>query len=589
MTEIKENIKTPKLLGKVISFKLPLYIFNAFVWIVIHTFPLVPGLIIREFFNMLSGSSSLNIGIWGFVALMVSTTAASIGFIYTGARLDILFRYYSSALVRKNLLEIILKRPGAKSLSCSVGQAVNSFRDDGEMVEDSADWTLDVIGNFVFAIASIIVLVKINAKITLFVFAPLALIVGITRLWVNKIEEYRRASREATGKVTGAMGEIFASAQAIKVSGEEKNVLAYIKELNNKRQQLTIKDSMLFQMLNSTYMSAVDFGTGLILLFAASLMKEGSFTVGDFSLFVYYLSFIADFIAFLGIFLAYVHQTGIAFERIKKLLQGESLEEVVKHNPIQLKGEIPIKKAKDKPDEELNEIKVKKLTYQYPDSNNGISDISFSIKRNSFTVVTGRIGSGKTTLIKTILGLIPMDSGEIDWNSKRVENPGEFFIPPYSAYTPQVPNLISDSVKNNMLLGIEEGRVDVGDAIYSAVLDRDIDGFDDELNTQIGPKGVKLSGGQIQRVAAARMFARNAELYVFDDISSALDVETEKKLWERLFDREKSTCIAVSNRRGALRQADNIIVLKNGKLEAQGDLDSLLENCEEMRKIWGEK
>ena len=102
----------------------------------------------------------------------------------------------------------------------------------------------------------------------------------------------------------------------------------------------------------------------------------------------------------------------------------------------------------------------------------------------------------------------------------------------------------------------------------------------------IGPRGVKLSGGQVLRTAAARMFVRNPELLVIDDLSSALDVETEQKLWERLAPRHESTCLVVSHRRTAFRRAVHIIVLKNGRIEAEGILDDLLNLCKEMQHIW---
>jgi ATP-binding cassette subfamily B protein len=145
-------------------------------------------------------------------------------------------------------------------------------------------------------------------------------------------------------------------------------------------------------------------------------------------------------------------------------------------------------------------------------------------------------------------------------------------------------------VQDNILLGLPQGEFDIHAAIRTAILDKDVLDMETGIETLVGPRGIRLSGGQLQRTAAARMFVRKAELLVFDDLSSALDVKTEQQLWNEVFSNRGEniapTCLVVSHRRTVLHRADNIIVLKDGRISDQGKIEALLSRSQEMQHLY---
>ncbi len=536
-------------------------------FVVFFTMPAAIGWALGRAFDALS--SGVTGAVYRWAAVIVVLEAVRMVSIHWGAITWTRAWVHMQTILRANMLaaQVASGGPEAGQPVGSAGAAVTHFRDDSEDVANFVDGLIDVSGGLAFTFVAAFVLGSTDLLAALVLVVPLVAVGVATKLLDSRIKEYRAADREATAAVSGLVGDVMAAATTVKVNRADESMLARLRELVDHRRTTAVRDRVLEESVQAFSRGAADVGLGLVLLVGAGALASGRFDVGDLALFAAYLGWLSFLPRMVGRVLARRKQAGVAFERMTMLVGQQDVRNTVLPRSLP----IEIGQRRDRPDERrpdrvpLERLDVVDLTARFP-SGAGIAGVTLSIRRGEFVIVTGQVGAGKSTLLRAILGLAWQAdvTGAVRWNGRPIDDRAAFFVPPNASFLPQVPQLVSDSIAENIAFG-EVGDAQLAAALRLAVLDDDVTALPAHTDTLIGPRGLRLSGGQRQRLAGARAVVHDPELVVLDDLSSALDVETEVRLWENLAE-AGMTVLAVSHRAVAFDRADHVLRLERGRL-----------------------
>ena len=231
-------------------------------------------------------------------------------------------------------------------------------------------------------------------------------------------------------------------------------------------------------------------------------------------------------------------------------------------------------------------IEFKDFNFGYEEGNNVLENINFTINKGETIGVVGKTGSGKTTFIKQLLRLYPVNENTLLLDGKGIERYYDYSVRAKIGYAPQEYQLFSKSIKENVLFYRYEQEDRLVEVLEQADIKKDISRFKDGIDTLVGENGLSLSGGQKQRLGIARALLSNPEILILDDSLSAVDSNTEKTIIENIKkNREGKTNIIVAHRISAVRHADKIVVLDNGKILNSGTHEELLECCDWYKQL----
>jgi ATP-binding cassette subfamily B protein len=552
------------------------YLTTWFGWVAFFSVPLVTGLLVKVILDRVADGGTS--GVWALLAAVVGIEAVRWTWL-----VGIAVQWHGcwvgwQTVPRVNMLRSLVEDPGpaAGRLPGAPGEAVSRFRDDVEDVAMVLDVWLDLSGALVSSLVALVVLVSIDPSAAVAIAVPVVLAMAGTSWLGPRLRVWRREGREATARVTGFIGDTFGAVLAVQSGGAEHAVRRRFAQLNTQRARVGRRDQVGSEVVRSLGYGTGEVAAGVALVVVASAFRRGDLSVGDLGLFAAYASVIAELPKWIGRYLVFQRQADVSVDRLAELLREPDRRAVVAPTRTYLRYGPPPLAVAGRPasgDEPihavehargLHELRVEGLTVRHPRTHRGIEDVDLVIRRGELMVVTGPVGAGKSTLLRALLGLVGTDAGTVRWNGVAVADPSTLLVPPRAAYLPQVPRLFSEPLADTVLLGAPPEGLD--HAVWLTCLDEDLATMPDGAATMIGPRGLRLSGGQIQRAGAARALVRRPELLVVDDLSSALDIETEARLWDRVAGGGFDTALLVSHRPHVLDRADRVVVLDRGRV-----------------------
>ena len=421
---------------------------------------------------------------------------------------------------------------------------------------------------------ALVLMLSTSPQLSLIAMTPLVFLFFTMKAILPTIHQRALRVQERQADLSTRAQESFSGARVVKAFAREDHEEERFSDLS----RAFLKDNLAHARRRGLFQCLIEFFGGLgslvLFVFAGHMVIAGTLTIGAYVAFMGYLNLLIWPMIALGWTLALFKRAEAAQERISAL-RDEPAETGGDHDPATT--------------DVRGGIEIDHLTFRYPNTDRvALEDISITVPAGSMLGIVGATASGKTTLVNLIQRLYDPPPGTIRLDGTDIASLAVHRLRGALAVVPQESFLFSDSIADNIAFGRDDADRDaIESATQTSCLDADLDAFPRGLETVVGERGVTLSGGQRQRTAIARAVLKDAPVLVLDDALSAVDTETEQRILSRLRPHLGTrTSIVVSHRLSAVQDADQIIVLENGRIVERGDHSSLLDADGIYARLW---
>ena len=422
-------------------------------------------------------------------------------------------------------------------------------------------YTINTIALFIIIISYMI---SVAPALTAYTIIPLPILSFLIFKLSKKINVKSKKVQESLSRITTYTQESFSGISVIKSNTIEKEVINSMMNYSNDTKQKNI-DLAKFQSWFFPMMILLIGISNIIVIFIGGKQYiNNEIDLGVLAEFIIYVTMLTWPVATVGWVTSIVQQAEASQKRINEFLKEKSNIKNQFYDNYDFKGEI-----------KFNNVKL-----IYPETKIvAINNLSFKIDNGKSLGIIGGVGSGKSTIAELILRNYDPNNGEVLIDNKDLKKHNLNIVRQNIGYVPQSTFLFSDSISNNIKFGnINASEDDVIRFSKFANVHKDIDSFYDKYNSVLGERGINLSGGQRQRIAIARALIKKPKIIILDDSLSAVDTETEDKIFRNILnDITNCTKIIISHRISTVKHCDKIIVMNEGKKVQEGSHSELIK------------